>query len=371
MKFIDLFGKDCTAFLEVDPFNPKNTVEGFISRKSTEYYGALVITRINNADVDPQLIMGTPKMHYPFQSREDGSRNYTFPSAKEIEIYEKLDGTNILAFRYLYKDYYFYTFKTRLRPFLGSSKFGNFQDMWREVGMPHLETIKKVMKATDCNLSFELYGARNPHLVLYKKTLDIALLFGVSNSGRIYPPTYFTSLLPEVKRLKSIDKEYVWNYEELQKELEEGLKEEEDERYSGVEGTVWYLKMHDGKCVQMKCKPATIEAIHFASGGMGKNTIIATCWNAYENVEEPTVKFVKQLLLEEFKPEVIEANHYRISKYVGFVKEQMKFRQTVLDEYRKIGKNILLEKGEVMRALSKKFDRGLMQKVYTAVVNFA
>jgi len=376
-----LFGKDYREFSETDPFNPKNTVEGYISRKSNEFYGALIITRINNHEVEPQLIMGTPKMHYPFNARADGSRNYAFPSAKGIEIYEKLDGTNILAFCYLDKYYRYFSYKTRLRPFAGSGRFGNFYGMWMEVGQPYFPQIRELMNKHNCNLSFELYGARNPHLVLYPNPLDIALLFGVTNSGRIMSPTdlqlatrdkYVPQTdIPLVKRFNVIGGDYVWNYERVQKELQEALIEVEDEHYMGVEGTVWYLKSLDNLCIQLKCKPETIEAIHFASGGMSRNSIIATCWNAYENTDNPTVEFVKQLLLEEFKPNVIEASHYRIANCVEFVKGQMQFRQTVLDEYRKLGKNILLEKNEVMRELSKKFDRSVMRKVYSAITNFA
>lgn len=40
----ELFGNDYSEFSEVDLFNPQNTVTGFISRKSNEYYGALILT---------------------------------------------------------------------------------------------------------------------------------------------------------------------------------------------------------------------------------------------------------------------------------------------------------------------------------------
>ncbi len=113
----ELFGNDYSEFTEIDPFNPQNEVFGYISRKSTEYYGALIITKVNGKELLPQLIMGTPKMHYPFDSREDGTRNYHFPIAKNIEIYEKLDGTNILAYFYSDGEFRYLTYKTRLRPF--------------------------------------------------------------------------------------------------------------------------------------------------------------------------------------------------------------------------------------------------------------
>ncbi|MBU1488128.1 hypothetical protein KKH56_08805, partial [bacterium] len=135
----ELFGNDYNEFCEIDPFNPKNEVTGFVSRKSNEYYGALIITRVNNRDITPQLVMGTPKMHYPFSSQADGTRNYAFPSAKYIEIYEKLDGTNILSYFYIDGANRYLTYKTRLRPFLGSSRFGDFYNMWKETAAPYMD----------------------------------------------------------------------------------------------------------------------------------------------------------------------------------------------------------------------------------------
>ncbi|MDI6791795.1 MAG: hypothetical protein QME81_02845 [bacterium] len=379
----ELFGKDYTEFCEVDPFNPKNEMAGVISRKSNEYYGSLIITRVNNREITPQLIMGTPKMHYPFGESADGTRNYAFPSAKYIEIYEKLDGTNVLSYFYTDGENRYLTYKTRLRPFLGSSRFGDFYNMWKETAAPYIDRLRQIMIKHNCNLSFELYGARNPHLVVYKNPLDIALLFGVTNTGKIMSPTKlglaaeedYSSLdeIPLVKRFRVINRDYVWNYETTQKELEANLKQEEEGYYSGLEGTVWYLHLIDGRCLQIKCKPETIETIHFSAGagGLNKNIVIATCWNAFENVDTLTIDFVKQLLIEEFQPEIVEANHYLIERCVGFVTREAEFRNRVLDEYRALGMSILLNKREVMRSLSAKFPKQQMKKVYSIIMSFA
>lgn len=375
MKALELFGKEYQEFCEVDPFNPQNEVGGYISRKSTEYYGALIITHINNISIPNQLIMGTPKMNYPFAKKVDGTRKYSFPTAKEIEIYEKLDGTNILGFRYTDGDYFYASYKTRLRPFLNpESRWGNFYAMWQEVAGGWMGLINELMNEYQCNLSFELYGARNPHLVLYKIPLTFALLFGVTNTGRILSLSQLRGVeeLNPLPVLKTIDRDYIWNYEQLQRELNQGLSSVEDEYYTGVEGTVWYLHFADSRCVQLKCKPEIIEAIHFSAGakGINKQVVLATCWNALENVDTLTADFIKQLLLEEFKPELIEMSHYTIEKAIAFVQGELEFRNRVLSEYRSLGMNIHLQKADVMRALADKFDRKVMRKVYSAVINF-
>ena len=369
----ELFGNDYQDFCETDPFNPKNELIGFISRKANEYYGALIINKVNGKKVS-QLIMGTPKMHYPFDSRADGTRNYRFPSAKTIELYEKLDGTNILSYFYSDGKNRYLTYKTRLRPFLQSGRFGDFYGMWKEVGIPFEKEIKREMVRSDCNLSFELYGARNPHLIVYPNSLDIALLFGITNTGRIIPPTQLKNHnIPIVNCLKVIDKDYVWNYEELRRELNSKLKQQEEGYYSGIEGSVWYMHLPDSRCLQLKCKPEIIEAIHFSAGagGLSRNVVITTCWNAFENVDVLTLDFLKQLLLEEFKPEIIEAKHYLIEDCIGFVTKEAEFRKGVIEDYRKLNMNILIQKAEVMKVLAQKYAKKDMRKVYSIIIGFA
>lgn len=378
----DLFGSDYNAFCEVDPFNPQNKVEGYISRKPNEYYGALIITRINDKGVPEQLICGSPKIHYPFDSLQDGTRRYKFPVVRDVEIYIKLDGSNVISYLYTDGEQEFMTHKLRLRPFMANSRFGNFLDMWKEIATRYFETIREVMKSWHCNLSWEIFGARNTHLIVYENALDIALLFGVTNTGRILSPTDLglarrddyspSGLLPLVSRFDVIDRDYARHYERIQNELETKLhKIEGEEHYTGIEGTVWYAHFPDSRCSQFKNKPASVEAIHFATGGLSKNTIIATCWNAYENVDVLTIEFVKQLLLEEYDAVKIEANTKLIQKCIALVTSEMEFRQEVLEAYKKVGLNVLLNKREVMRTLSAYFERSRMGKVYSIVVNYS
>ncbi len=389
MKPEELFGKDYDTFCEVDPFN-RNEVEGWISRKPNEYYGALIITKVNGKKTAPQLIMGSPKMRYPFVERADGTRNYVFPSSKEIEAYVKLDGTNILAYRYSGGRDMFVSYKTRLRPFVRNGRYGPFLDMWKEIANEHFKTIRLAMMRHDCNLSFEMYGARNRHLIVYKVPLAIALLFGVTNTGRILSPTLLSALswresafrggklggyveawgLPVVRLLDTLDRDYVWGYEEMRKEMEAGLRPVEENYFTGEEGAVWYMHTHDGLCLQYKCKPASIEAEHWKAG-MSKNSVIATCWNAYENMDKPTVKFVKQLLQEEFDAHTVEVSNDMIRQCIAFVAEEMVFRTRVLEAYRATGLNVLLDKAGTMRALSPKFTRSEMKKVYSTIALFA
>ena len=74
--------------------------------------------RMVNGKYKPQVVFATPKIDYPFTSRPDGRRVYHFPAVNKVEIYEKLDGTNIFAYAYTDGREIFVTYKTRLVPIL-------------------------------------------------------------------------------------------------------------------------------------------------------------------------------------------------------------------------------------------------------------
>jgi len=361
-------------FTKIDPYN-NNEVHGYISNTSDETYGALIIDRVNNKEVPIQMIMGTPKMHYPFDTIADGTRKYRFPSVKNIEAYEKIDGTNILSYFYLDANGKRYmTFKTRLRPFLGSGKFGNFYSMWNEVAKDYFNVIKAVMQTNDCNLSFELFGKRNTHLIVYDTLLSFRALFGVTNNGNIIPPTkinWLKNSLPIVDLRCVIDKDYVYNYNANRNIMNTMLSKCEEDYYIGTEGEVWYLNYPDGTCKQIKCKPEIIEAIHFSMGskGINRNVILATCWNALENTDDVTIDFVSKLLIEEFDKSLVSSCYETIEKCINFVIGEIKFRENVIDEYKNTNLNIIIDKKSIMRILSKKFNKKDMRKVYNIISN--
>jgi len=361
MKVEEIFGKDYSEFNAEDPFNA-NWVEGYICRQHSDKYGALLITKVNGDKV-PQLIYCTPKIDYPF----DRNGNWHFPKARRIERYEKLDGTNIFNYTYCdAKGKEYLTYKTRLLPFVGDSRFGAFQQMLREL-LKANPVIGKLALSSGLNLSWELWGARNPHLVLYDTPLALSLLFA-RKGNIILPPSELSinsNLCVTLRGL--VDKDYIWNYEQSQKELESGLKEVDGESYKGQEGEVWYLLTEDGLWHQYKCKPETIEAIHWAAGGIGRNIIRATCQNAFENWDRPTVENIVSLLLEEFNQQEVEKAYYSIQKYLGEEIAQQEFREKVLEEYYALGISLLEDKVTVMRALSTKFPREKMGKVYSAI----
>jgi hypothetical protein len=82
-------------FAVADPFHDGLPLEGFLCQKTDHRYGAIVITRVADEPC-PQLIHATPKLRYPF----DRDGRFRFPPIARAHVYEKLDGTNVLAYRY-------------------------------------------------------------------------------------------------------------------------------------------------------------------------------------------------------------------------------------------------------------------------------
>lgn len=350
-------------FESEDPFNKGNMVQGFMCKAEGLAYGSMLITHVNNAEC-LQIIRGSPKIAYPF----DKLGRWNFPKAREILCYVKLDGTNILLFRYFdAKGYSFWSYKTRLMPFVRHSRFGDFLGMWLEM-LAKYPGIPQLWKANGCNISFELYGARNHILVQYDVPLEIALLFGVKNNGEILGPRdLVVSDIPIVPLKAVIDSQYVETYKWHQEQMDKTLVEVED-GFKGEEGQVWYCYTDQG-VVQFKCKPSQIEAIHFAAGKrIGKVSIITTCWNALENVDKLAYDFVAELLQEEFTPEQIDFSKDLILRCIAYVEEEAEFKAMVIKRYKEFGVNILADKVAVMRYLSQFFPKPKMKKVYSTIM---
>ena len=363
----DIVTSDWNYFAEADLFNLNNFIEGYLSHHSGDDYGALFITKVNYRPV-PQLIYCTPKIIYPF----DATGHWRFPKAKIIERYEKLDGTNVFAYSYVdEKGEKFVSYKTRLKPFLSNSKFGPFADLWKDVTKDTRHRLEVAIKAQGMNVAFELWGARNPHLVKYDISLQASMLF-VRKGQVILPPSqvnwYDGVGLPSAALTGAVEKGYVWTYRNTQEQIGAALKETED-GYLGQEGEVWYLLDESGVWNLYKLKPHEIEAIHWAAGGIGRNVIVATCHKACENWDDPTIENVMQVMLEDFNQQEIDKVYYSIEKHLGEVKQQYAFRQEVMEVYNIIGVSILMDKISVMRAMSSKFSKHDMGRVYSVIMS--
>lgn len=366
MALLELGEKWLEPFDVTDPFS-KLRLEGYLSLKPDYRYGALALLKVGGQEA-PQRILATPKLHYPF----DRNGAFHFPSVKQIDIYEKLDGTNILA--YQFKDAQgdsHVTYKLRLHPVLRNGKWGNFLDMWKEM-LGRYPRIPELPVLNRCSLSFELFGSRNSHLMLYDTPLDCALLFGVDANGRYRSIDEIDRLrVPVPKhfgRLKAED-DPVAAYGRIREKLQATIQAQDDEKLSGYEGAVWYVTTATMERVLFKCKPESVEAIHW-KGGVNKAAVLATCWNLLETEDFLEYGKLERLLLEEYSQAEIDAFRKHIDACIADVSEELNFRSLVLEAYHKIGIKLAEDKASVMRRLSTEFPKTLMKKVFTLILRY-
>lgn len=350
-------------FNEIDPFNPKNTVKGFINRRQGHLYGSLWITHVNGKKCK-QLIYSAPKQGYPFNKQK---KEWIFPNYDEVELYEKLDGTCIISYTYFNADgKMFLTYKTRLRPFLGTGKYGNFYSLWNEMRDKYPD-IDKLCLDEYHNYVFELYGKRNKILIDYDTPLDTKLIFIINSfNGDIYPPNQFgfDENVPKNIGWKENITNDIEDYLKWQERLENSLDiDEENQIMKGKEGLViYYLK--DGHAVQMKCKPPSVLKYHWAGDAIPYESIYTTVINVFENFDEPSYDDVVELLREEFDEDKIDKSKIRIKKILDRVLFDRKFAARLHEDYMKIGANINEDKTTVMRWFGKNYPKSEAKRIY-------
>lgn len=368
-QLLGVDAKYLTPFDAADPFNGQARLEGFLCQKPDHRYGALALLRVDGAPA-PQAIYATPKLHYPFG--KDG--RFHFPPVQSIHLYEKLDGTNVLAYRYRNgAGQWRLTYKLRLAPTLRNSKWGPFLDFWREL-LAKCPELPRLVEINRCHLSFEMYGARNAHLMAYETGLAAALLFGVrpENAAIVAPFQLETGAVPAAPLLGQLNAgdDPVARYGALRQEMEGRNHPVADDKLAGIEGAVWYVTEPGGRVTMWKCKPESVEQIHWAVG-INKAAVVATCWNALETSDALNYEVLLPLLLEEYQADDVERFRPHVDAAIAQVNREFEFRQRVWAAYAQLqaqGLSIVTDKAPVMRALSAKFPRDQMKRVYAAIL---
>jgi len=367
-ELLDVKENEFKEFEQEDTFND-NILKGVICRRSDHRYGTLILFQINEEKTE-QIIYCTPKIKYPF----DRNGNYRWPKAiDELRAWSKLDGTNICAYHYEYKGKDYVTYKTRLKPVMANSKFGQFCSMWKEL-LDSQDWIEKLINNNpDYNLSFELYGSRNPITIKYEIALATSFLFGIRRTdSAIKPPSEFKSSVDFKTPLSfsMFGENSTIKYQNLREVF--NLENTDELR---TEGAVFYAHINgDPSWKLFKCKPEQIEAIHWANGGISRNALWTTAINTFEDIDEPTIEDYKELLKEEFTENQINKSINRVIKNFDIAKNHMKLVWKVNSawiEARQAGFDINHDKIGTMRFLSQFFDKKDMSKVGTIVLKQA
>lgn len=350
-------------FSSFDSFNG-NTIDGVLCRQSDYRYGSIVVFAVNGIETEPQVVYGTPKLEYPF----DRNGTFHWPPINEVLLWDKLDGTNILAWSY--KDSNgkeFLTYKTRLGPTLTETAYGSFLSMWMEMLERHSWIADAISSNPDYNLSFELYGSRNPITIKYGFPLDTKLLFGVRKTDHaVKPPTQ----LKNVSKYNSpvsveTSPDDVSNLTELYNNMREGMSKHNQGELL-FEGMVLYAHTGGPSWKMFKLKPGEIEKIHWAAGGViPKRDLWNTAINSLEN-SEPDMDYFIELLEEEYTLKMITKSRPRINNVFRDAVNHVQVAKSINEVWQKAkeqGFDVTVDKNGTLRWMSQFFPKSQMQKV--------
>ena len=98
------------------------------------------------------------------------------------------------------------------------------------------------------------------------------------------------------EKLDWYSRDYIYNYMKEKDEYEKDLIVT-DKGFKGHEGSVWYFQDKKGKWHLFKCKPESIEKIHWAAYPLDINVIKATAINVLEVYDTVDYDSLCELLL--------------------------------------------------------------------------
>lgn len=353
-------------FAETDPFTG-NELQGVICRQSDYRYGAMVLFQVNDEPCE-QVIYCTPKLEYPFNRNGD----FNWPEISQLEIWDKLDGTNILAYWYKYHGQKYVSYKTRLSPILRNGKYGGFYSLWTEYVNDNHWVYEVIKKNPDYNLSFELYGSRNPITINYEIPLDVVLLFGVRQTDHVVrPPSQlvipYATKLPELVQIEQ--------QHDLTK-LYESLRITMSGKNNGnflVEGMVLYAFCNQPSWRQFKCKPEEIQKIHWAAGGIPWRELWNTAINSFEEGNS-TFEYFVELLKEEYTDQQIGRSEQKVKRAFAEAQTHVEFvakANQVWQKAKEQGFDITQDKNSTFRFMSEFFQKKEMRRVGSVILKQA
>ncbi len=176
-------------------------VTGWMSVERDHRLGALLIEAVDGQPVE-QFVYGMPKIHYPY--RRDRPIDLEHVTAEDIVLptgYErvlvrqKVDGTNVTWFPLFDADGHLVEVlaKTRQAILNKPSKMHSVYDLLPDIHAMY-PGILPAVRDTGLSLSFEVYGYRNPHTLVYDFPLQVSLLVAIDDTGRLRPWPELTAI---------------------------------------------------------------------------------------------------------------------------------------------------------------------------------
>jgi hypothetical protein len=264
---------------------------GYVCRHESEKLGLLAVTEVAGEE-RLEFIYAMPKIHYPYHQEKDGSLRVAIPVAQNISdarFNAKLDGTAVIFYSLTAKngDILEVIPRTRLQPVLQASRWGDWFALLAEA-MPDRKPVEEAIATQKVVLVFELWGYRNPHLVKYDVPLKMTLHTAVSHRKPVsyrkladIANRYGFDLIPTLQVARPDPDGLAQAYRQLQAEMEARNQAAGQDVFL-EEGAILMLSTRD-TAEYWKCKPPTIEEIH---------------WTADASVSKTDIEHALQKMLE-------------------------------------------------------------------------
>lgn len=247
---------------------------GYLCRQESEKLGMLAMTEMDGHE-RLEFIYAMPKIHYPYQVDRHGVPQIVIPvpqSVNDARFTLKLDGTAIIFYPLtdVQENIVEILPRTRLQPMLKPSRWGDWNALLAET-LPDRTPVERVVREQKVVLVFELWGYRNPHLVKYDTPLALTLHTAIRHKK---PVSY--------RRLADVARRYGFDlvqsievttpdpaglaqaYRRWQERMEARNRAAGENVYV-EEGAILLLSTAE-TATYYKCKPSSIEEIHWAAG---------------------------------------------------------------------------------------------------------
>ncbi|MBI3764706.1 MAG: hypothetical protein HY260_22935 [Chloroflexi bacterium] len=247
---------------------------GYVCRQESEKLGMLAMTSVGGKE-RLEFIYAMPKIHYPYQQDRHGQMQLVIPVPQNVtdaRFTIKLDGTAIIWWPLTDAEGNVLEVvpRTRLQPVLTPSRWGDWNKLLAEA-LPDKSGVERAVREQGVVLAFELWGYRNPHLIKYETPLAITLHTAIRHkkivSHRLLADMagrFGFNLVESIEVARPDSTGLAEAYRRWQEKMEERNKSAGEGVFVD-EGAVLVISTTE-TATYYKCKPPSIEEIHWAVG---------------------------------------------------------------------------------------------------------
>jgi hypothetical protein len=247
-------------------------VTAWMSVERDHRLGALLIEGVDGEETG-QFVYGIPKIHYPYRRDKEidlesvSPDDIVLPTGYDrVLLRQKVDGTNVTFFSLLDREGNVLEVvpKTRQAVLNKPSQMHSVYDLLPDIHLMY-PGILPAARETKLSLSFEVYGYRNPHTLVYDFPLQVSFIVAIDAQGKLLPCNQLSAIAqrynlhtPEIVfETKEPDARAEW----VRFRLELDAKNEPDHLVD--EGVVFTFCYPDTLQL-VKCKAKTLEEAHMS-----------------------------------------------------------------------------------------------------------